>query len=93
MMIYDIVYAIHEDRLGKGTSLPLLQSQDKHSQVPFKTHNDNNRVGYQLIRNIQSAPQSPFPKVIFPRVKLGLSYANYHVDGLHSATESITKKG
>ena len=91
MMIYDIVYAIHEDRLAKGTSLPLLQSQDKYSQVPFKTH--NNRVGYQLIRNIQSAPQSLFPTVIFPRVKLGLSYANYHVDGLHSATESITKKG
>ena len=86
MMIYDIVYAIHEDRLGKGTSLPLLQSQDKYSQVPFKTH--NNRVGYQLIHNIQSAPQS-----LFPRVKFGLSYANYHADGLHSATKSITKKG
>ena len=86
MMIYDIVYAIHEDRLGKGTSLPLLQSQDKYSQVPFMTH--NNRVGYQLIRNIQSAPQS-----LFPRVKLGLSYANYHVDGLQFSNREYYKKG
>ena len=85
MMIYDIVYAIHEDRLAKGTSLPLLQSQDKYSQVPFKTH--NNRVGYQLIHNIQSAPQSLFPRVQF-------SYANnYHVDGLQFSNREYYKKG
>ena len=61
MMIYDIVYAIHEDRLAKGTSLPLLQqSQDKYSQVPFKTTQLPWCGGYQLIHSILSAPLNPF---------------------------------